>query len=122
MNYDAIKMWIDALQFVWIILATIWVFWGDKDRETRARLVTVSEEIAQLDTKVTRLETGALHAPTHQDLGVIHEKLNDVGEKVARMGGDVRACTAEVSGLREIVAALRHQLDIVNEHLLKDRR
>lgn len=122
MNYDALKAWIDLAQFVWIIGATIWAFWGSKDKAIRAKLGKHAESIGEIDVRITRIEESSKHVPTHEDLSVMHEKMNELSQMVERIGGDVRATKAEVAGVRGLIVPMQRTIELVNEHLLNQSK
>jgi len=121
MNYDEMKVWVDLAQFLWIIGATIWAFWGDKDRAIRAKLSAHAASLGTIDVRVARIEEASEHAPSHNDLTGMHEKLNEVTAKIERIGGDVRAVKAELGGVRDLITPMQRTLELVNEHLLDQR-
>lgn len=104
MNYDALKVWVDVAQFAWIIAATIWAFWGNKDRETKTMLAEHAEQITGLDLRVARVEESDKHNPTHDDIGGVYEKLNDINGEIKEVGGEMKA--------------LRAQVELITKHML----
>jgi hypothetical protein len=111
MNYDELKVWIDAAQFLWIIAATIWAFWGDRHRETKEELAAHAGSINELRALVARAEHLATQAPTHDDIGDVHEKLNEIN-------GEVKGLTAEIKGLHELLKSMQHPVNTITEFLI----
>lgn len=122
MSYDEAKVWIDAAQFLWIIGATVWAFWGDRHAVIRAKLAQHVQAVSDLTSRTIRLEEAAKHAPTHEDLSKLHEKLNSVSTIVERIGGDVRACRSEVGSVRDLISPLQSTIQMVNEYLLSQNK
>lgn len=105
MNYEAMKVWVDIGQFLWMIAATVWVFWGDKDRETSGRVKQAENKIISHNGKLIRLEEQVKHIPSH--------------DQIAEMRGDVQALKAQMESVDAHVKGVHRQLELINQYLLE---
>lgn len=104
MNYEAIKVWIDAAQFAWMIAATIWVFWGNKNKEVHDRVGAVESTVEKHGTQITRIESDAKHFPNHDDMGAVYRELRTVSGGMQLLTGEMKV--------------LRGQVDLITKHML----
>lgn len=107
MNYEAVKVWIDLLQFVWMVVATIWVFWGNKNKEINDRVAAAEEKIGDHQGWLTRINERLKHLPTSAEM-----------EEIA---GDVKGLKAEMTGVKDALKAISRQLELINEYLLENK-
>lgn len=105
MSYEALKVWIDLLQFLWMIVATVWLFWGGRLKDLRGSAEKNAEGISGLDVRVTRLEEADSHALTHEDLKPLYRKLDEINGGLQGVVGKVEAMSAQVQ--------------MINKHLLQ---
>jgi len=105
MNYEATKVWIDAAQFLWMIAATIWAFWGNKAKETNARIDGIEKKTVDHDKWLTRVNEQVKHLPTNAEL--------------EELVGDVKALKAGMDGMRDALKGITRQLELINEYLLE---
>ena len=107
MNYDAMKIWVDLAQFAWIVGATIWAFWGDRNKEITTRVGEVEGTVGKHGERLTRIESGAGHDEFYTELG--------------RVSGDVRALQAQMDGMGDTLKGMHRQLELINGYLLKNK-
>lgn len=97
MNYDTLKLWIDIAQFILMFGLTIMMHRTNKRQAEKS-------EIEAMASRLTKIETDASHAPTHEDLGKIYKEINSTNKHVQEMSGEFRSA--------------KHTLDLIHQHLL----
>lgn len=65
----------------------------------------VTDELIGQGNRITSLEGGVEHGPTHHDLGLLHEKINDVDGQFKELRGEVRG--------------VKNLLDTIHQHLMR---
>ncbi len=102
-NYDAWRFWLDAIQWLFIVVLAIWG-WIDRGRKdnksaireltqhTEAleqRLITADKEqtkhIDSVERRLTKAEEHLRHSPTHDDIAKLREEYAGINSKVDRM-------------------------------------
>lgn len=103
-DYAAWRFWFDVGQYVVTLAVAIFVWILNRTNAKSAEVGQLRDSMTTMERRVTRLETGADHALTHEDLGAVYERINDVGEQVAEVSGSVKG--------------MKGTLDMIQEHLL----
>ncbi|HVJ53467.1 MAG TPA: DUF2730 family protein [Aliidongia sp.] len=81
---------------------------------TKADLSDTKRSLLALGKRTEALEAQLAGVATREDV-------NRVLMAVERADGDRRALAAEVGGIRDLVARIEKPLDLIQEHLLRDR-
>ena len=93
---------VGQLAFTAITAFSVWFSNRDKARSRDIKDIkeSTSEDIKAVETRVTKLETGAI---THKELGEVHEKINDIMEKVSKMDGKMEGKLDGVIGTVDMI-------------------
>ena len=109
MSWEVIRLIFDVIYAVVIGSCAIYVFITERKRVTEEKLDTelnaIHGTISGHDTRITRLESGVEHFPTHDDIGNVYEELRNVSGGVQLLNGEMKALRAQV----ELIT--RHMLD-----------
>lgn len=97
MIYEQLKLWVDVAQFVVMFGLTIMMHRTNKRQAEKS-------EIEAMASRLTKIETDAAHAPTHEDLAKIYLEINSTNKNVQEMSGEFRSA--------------KHTLDLIHQHLL----
>ena len=105
MDYAQAKFWMDALVLVGVVLNTLYTWLANRNRATRSAINRVGGKIDGLDRRMTTVEGDMRHQPSHNDLKGIYNRLDEMSKAQSRAAGELQA--------------VAHQLNLINQHLLK---
>lgn len=118
MDIEQLKLLFNVLQFLLTGGIGFYVYMSNKNRVTNERMGKMEDDIdTRLDdhsSRLARVEETVRHLPMNKDI-------DGVRYMVASVGGDVKALTAEVTGLRELMKPMQHTIDLVNQYLLNHK-
>lgn len=115
-----ISLGITASNFVLTWGLALYMYLANKNKVTNERISSletnmnakiqkldddVTEELTEQGNRITSLEGGVEHGPTHHDLGLLHEKINDVDGQFKELRGEVRG--------------VKNLLDTIHQHLMR---
>jgi len=110
MHYEELHFWLDLANFCATFLVGIYVWISSRNRATNSRITKLEADVDyrldDLSERIVALEERAKHAPTHHDFIRVHERLDKLAEDVSEQSGTLKA--------------IHRQLDLVNEHLLRN--
>lgn len=93
---------------VLLTLWAAWYAWSTARQAARQNEVnTLAAGLADIATRVTRLEQDVRHLPDQ--------------EFVSRVAGELASIQANVEGLRREIAPLAHQMGLLNQYLLNHK-
>ncbi|MCJ8285118.1 hypothetical protein [Halomonas sp.] len=118
-DYSQGKFWLDALQLLGLVLLGIYTHITQRSKANAHAITSLGEESQQrledlrfrvdgIERRTDVMEQQLSHAPTHHDLAIAHKRLSRVAEQMEHMSGQL--------------GAVNHQLTMVNEYLLNDKR
>ncbi len=101
------KLLLQAAQIL-LLLWTTWYAWSTSRQAARQNEVTtLASAIADVTTRVTRLEQDVRHLPDQ--------------EFVSRVASELASIQANVEGLRREIGPLAHQMGLLNQYLLNHK-
>ncbi|WP_010324367.1 DUF2730 family protein [Marinobacterium stanieri] len=84
-NYDALKFWLDVVQWVFTIGVMIFV-WIDRGRSDNHNLIKqLADRQEALERRLITAEEQMRHLPTHDDIAKLREEYSGLNSKVDRM-------------------------------------
>ena len=107
-DYSAAAFWFDVAQFTLTALVCFYVYITNRSRVTNERIGLFEKDVdKRLDDhaqRIVRVESILKHAPTHEDIGVIHDKVNEMNGNIENVKG--------------AVAGIARNLELISQHLL----
>jgi hypothetical protein len=84
-DYDAMKFWLDVIQWIFTIGVMIFV-WIDRGRSDNRKLIQQqTERIESFERRLITAEEHLRHSPTHDDIAKLREEYSGLNSKVDRM-------------------------------------
>ncbi|MGD9858857.1 MAG: DUF2730 family protein [Marinobacterium sp.] len=84
-DYDAMKFWLDVIQWIFTIGVMIFV-WIDRGRsDNRSLIQQQTERIESFERRLITAEEHLRHSPTHDDIAKLREEYAGINSKVDRM-------------------------------------
>ncbi|MGB3749439.1 MAG: hypothetical protein WA961_14665 [Rhodanobacter sp.] len=77
-------------------------------RDIKQQLTQQTNRMGELEESMARMEQQQAHTLTARDLGAVHEKINRVAE--------------QISANSAMTQAMREQLRVIQEHLMRERK
>ncbi|MCG8470538.1 MAG: hypothetical protein MI742_01610 [Desulfobacterales bacterium] len=107
-NYPALRLWLDAGQWVTTLLVGLYVWIANKAQATVNEVNRVKSGMGALENRIIKLETAIKTVPSHDDLAAVYERINDVAENVAELSGKMDG--------------VQGSLGMIHDHLLNEKR
>lgn len=152
-DYTAWRFWWDIIHAALLLSFGLYTWFVNRDRVTHARISSLKEtttaridevektarehtdaswreslravdkarreadeRLDEHDARLSKVESECCHLPKHDDLGRVYDRINGVDAKVGQVGEAVAALGGEMQ-------ALRHAVNLINEHLInRDRK
>lgn len=152
-DYTAWRFWWDIIHAALLLAFGLYTWFVNRDRVTHARISNLKEtttkridevekttrehtdaawresvkavdkarreadeHLDEHDERLAKVEAECCHLPKHDDLGRVYDRINGVDAKVGQVGEAVAALGGEMQ-------ALRHSVNLINEHLInRDRK
>lgn len=109
MDYEQIKFWLQALNMLGVVGVAVytWIATSDKDNSQHIKAVeeAMTRRIAELVSRLDRVETSMQHIPTQQEL--------------ASLQGDMKSMKTAQDAMRDDFRTVRQSLTRIEDFLLK---
>jgi archaellum component FlaC len=109
MDLRSILAWlspIDLLQTVFMGALAIYSYSIRHSLDALKKVAEVNDDVERLESRLDKIESAVLHAPTHNDLAKLYERLNSVSENLHRVAGTL---DAQVQTIHRIESHLLNQ-------------
>jgi len=103
-DYDRGRFWLDLIQWICLILVTVYQFFSNRGKATTDSIKKVADDVTAVNNKVTLLEEKISHLSVEETISDLYTKLN--------------ALNREMGEFQEKLRAARHLLDVIHEHNL----
>jgi len=107
-NYQPWIFGFSIFQFAFNSAVAGYVWWKNRDKVTNARFKEIEDRVIKVETKVQSMPVCGNHGRMEENDVKLFERFDD-------LHGDIRELTGGVKGLTRAV-------DMINEHLLKERK
>jgi len=84
-DYDALRFWLDAIQWLFIVALAVWG-WIDRGRkDNQGAIKELAQQADALERRLITAEEQMRHSPTHDDIAKLREEYAGINSKVDRM-------------------------------------
>lgn len=110
---DALKLWLDGLQFflTTLVAAVVWALNRDRVRADALRRLEddTDSRLDAVNERLTRIESRVEHLPGTMHIERLHERIDAVHQ-------DLSALRAASTGLTEAIQSLQRTVGLLLEH------
>jgi hypothetical protein len=112
MDYDALRFWLDLLQWGLTAVVAVYVWASRRHQVTDERIqqleATIRQRLDVQDARLVRVERDLEHVPTHQDFRRFDDALAGLHKEMGRVAGEL--------------GSMRQAISLIQDHLLNRDR
>ena len=113
-DWDGLRFGLDAVVVLSVAANWLYTLHADRRRAIQAEIEALTERLVATEKRVSGHEVTIQNLPGHT-------AISDLTEKFSDLHGDLRAVAAELTGFKETFAGVNRIVNLMHEHLLRDR-
>jgi chromosome segregation ATPase len=94
LDYRALKFWVDIGQLLIFAAFAAYAWMLNRYKANESSIVKTKEQltdsIKKIDERVAHLESELAHAPSHEDMTVLHSRINEAAQKLTSVQGELK--------------------------------
>ncbi|ASP37865.1 hypothetical protein CHH28_03880 [Bacterioplanes sanyensis] len=111
LDYRALKFWFDIAQLAVLALFATYTWMLSRYKANESSIVKTKEQLTlsmqKIDERVAHLEAELAHAPSHEDMTVLHSRINEAAQKLTSVQGELKQ--------------MNNTMQLMHQHLLNKK-